>query len=104
MIRTDEGLPFTRCSRVTRELGIGLETHFSSERGLYFSLIASRSIMHVSAEIVCDNGNDEPWEQSATELCFNEELGVEHLWGGIERSSRDTRVHMISSSNSMAGI
>lgn len=60
--------------------------------------------MHALTEIGEENGNDEPWEECATELCFNEELRIKHFWGGIERSSRDTRVHMISSSNSMAGI
>ena len=43
-----------------------------------------------------------PWEKSATKLSLNEELSIEHLRRGVERSSWDRHVNLIRSSNGVA--
>ena len=42
-------------------------------------------------------GNGIPWEEDSPQLGLNEELRVKSLWRGVEGSSRDAWVNMVSS-------
>ena len=84
-ILTNEGLPLASSTRVTSELGVGLETNLTLERGLDFTLVSTRA-----------------GEESTTELDLNEELRVELTGGRVERSSGDAGVDVVGSSNGVA--
>ena len=64
---TDEGLPLASSAGVASELGVGLETDLTPERGLDLTLVSAGS-----------------GEECTAELGLDKELGVEEAWGRVE--------------------
>ena len=83
-ILTDERLPFASSAGIAGELRVGLETHFSCERRLNFTLIPTSS-----------------WEECATKLGLHEELSVKNFRRRVERCSGNSRINLVGSSDSV---
>ena len=80
VLRTDEGLPCASGARVARQVVVRLETELPSKRRLSLAQVAGRT-----------------GEASTTQLDFNEELGVERRWRGVERNALKSGVDVVSS-------
>ena len=84
-VLTDEGLPLASSAGVASELGVGLETDLTPERGLDLTLVSAGS-----------------GEERTAELGLNEELSIEYGRRGVERCARDGRVDIVLRSDSVS--
>ena len=67
-------------------LVVGLETHFTLERGFDLTLVATSA-----------------GEERSTELSLDEELSIENLGRGVEGRSGDAWVNVVSGSDGVRG-
>ena len=104
LLLTDEGLPLASSARVTGDGVVGLETHFTGERGLDLTLVATRATEMVSkCSSIVRSASYSPGEEDTTELSLDEELRVEDSGGGVERKTNAGWVNIVRRSDGVRG-